>query len=371
MESAGLRNPLELSSYIKSKVNDTDEFYIFIDEIQFCQSIPNPSLKGDFITFYDVLNSLLIKGNLDVYITGSNSRMLSSDILTELRGRGDEIRVFPLSFHEFYSARGGDRKEAFNEYMIFGGMPMTMTRATAESKTDYLKRLFDETYFKDIIERRHIGKADALSEITDCLCSVTGSLTNVHNLADTINSAGQRRNGDRISDGTVKSYMDYLNDAFLFSEAKRYDVRGRKYFEYQSKFYCVDHGLRNARINMRKNEEPHIMENIIYNDLIMRGCNADVGVAESYTKDSSGKTQRITREIDFVVNNGNSQCYIQSAFDMSSKEKQDSELKPFSIINDSFRKIVVTKDESIPWFDDNGILHIGIYDFLMRKDAIL
>lgn len=364
------RNPNELAKYVEGKINDREEFYIFIDEIQFCKKIPNPDLEREFITFYDVLNGFLRKKNLDIYITGSNSKMLSTDILTEFRGRGDEVRIYPLSFKEFYGAKGGDKNSALNEYMLFGGMPLVLNRPSAESKISYLKQLFEETYFKDIVERKHIEREDILSNLTDCLCSSTGSLTNIHNLAGTINSVQHNKKDSLVTDPTIKTYVDHLKDAFLFNEAKRYDVRGKKYFESQSKFYCIDPGLRNVRLNMRQNEESHIMENIIYNDLIQRGCAVDVGVVESFTKDKNGKTARVVREIDFVVNNGNNQCYIQSAFEMTDPEKQLSELKPFSIINNSFKKIVITRNELMPWYDENGIYHIGLIDFLLRNEAI-
>ncbi len=363
------RNPIELSNYIEEKIDDSNQFYVFIDEIQFCKKIPNPNLEGEFITFYDVLNELLHKRNLDIYITGSNSKMLSTDILTEFRGRGDEIRIHPLSFKEFYTAKGGDKNTALNEYLLFGGLPLILNRPSIESKISYLKQLFEETYLKDIVERKKIEREDVLSDLTNCLCSVTGSLTNIHNLTGTINSVFHSKKENQITDPTVKNYVDYLKDAFLFSEAKRYDVRGKKYFEFQSKFYCVDCGLRNVRLNMRQNEESHIMENVIYNDLIQRGFSVDVGVVESFTK-TNGKTERIVREIDFVVNNGNSQCYIQSAFEMSSTEKIQTELKPFSIVNDSFKKIVVTRNELLPWYDENGIFHIGLVDFLLTEDFL-
>lgn len=364
------RNPNELAIYVEERINGKELFFVFIDEIQFCKKIPNPDLEGDFITFYDVLNGFLQKKNLDVYITGSNSKMLSSDILTEFRGRGDEIRVFPLSFKEFYTAKGGDKNDALNEYMLFGGMPLILNRPSPELKITYLKQLFEETYFKDIIERKRIEREDILSNLTDCLCSSTGSLTNIHKLTATINSVHHNKKDTLVSDPTIKAYVDYLKDAFLFSEAKRYDVRGKKYFHSLSKFYCVDQGLRNVRLNMRQNEESHIMENVIYNDLIQRGCSVDVGVVESFTKGSSGKTERVVREIDFVVNNGNNQCYIQSAFEMRTPEKQISELKPFSIVNNSFKKILITRNELMPWYDENGIYHIGLIDFLLREETI-
>lgn len=364
------RNPNELAKYVEDRINNKDQFFLLIDEIQFCKKVPNPYLDGEFITFYDVLNGFLQRKNLDIYITGSNSKMLSSDILTEFRGRGDEVRIFPLSFKEFYAAKGGDKNAALNEFMLFGGLPLVLDRPSPESKIAYLKQLFDETYFKDIVERKHIEREDILSNITDCLCSSTGSLTNIHNLAATINSVQHNKKGSLVTDPTVKAYVNHLKDAFLFSEAKRYDVRGRQYFESKVKFYCVDQGLRNARLNMRQNEESHIMENVIYNDLVQRGCSVDVGVVESFTKDSNDKTERVVREIDFVVNSGNSQCYIQSAFEMGTPEKQVAELKPFNIINNSFKKIVVTRNELMPWYDENGIYHIGLIDFLLRDDAI-
>ena len=364
------RNPNELAKYVEERTNRKDEFFIFIDEIQFCRKIPNPDLEGDFITFYDVLNGFLQKKNLAIYITGSNSKMLSSDILTEFRGRGDEIRVFPLSFKEFYTAKGGDKGTALNEYLLFGGMPLILSRPSTEAKTSYLKQLFEETYFKDIVERKHIEREEILSNLTDCLCSSTGSLTNIHNIVSAINSVQHNKKNTLVTDPTIKSYVDHLKDAFLFSEAKRYDVRGKKYFESQSKFYCIDHGLRNVRLNMRQNEESHIMENIIYNDLIQRGCSVDIGLVESFTKDEAGKTERVVREIDFVVNKGNNQCYIQSAFAMTTPEKQEAELKPFSIINNSFKKIVITRNDLLPWYDENGIYHTGLIDFLLRNEAI-
>jgi len=364
------RNPNELAKYVEERTIEKKEYYIFIDEIQLCGKIPNPYLGGDYITFYDVLNGFLQKKNLDIYITGSNSKMLSTDILTEFRGRGDEIRVFPLSFREFYEAKGESKEAAFNEYMLFGGMPLVLNYTSVETKISYLKQLFEETYFKDIIERKHIEREDILSNLTDCLCSSVGSLTNIHNLTATINSVQHNKKDNTITDPTIKAYIDYLKDSFLFSEAKRYNVRGKSYFSSQSKFYCIDQGLRNVRLNMRQNEESHIIENIIYNDLIQRGCAVDVGVVESFSKDESNKTKRTVREIDFVVNSGNNQCYIQSAFEMPTKEKQEAELKPFSIVNNSFKKIIVTKNELMPWYDNNGIYHIGIIDFLLRDSAI-
>ena len=249
-------------------------------------------------------------------------------------------------------------------------MPLILSKPSPEARTTYLKQLFEETYFKDIVERKHIEREDILSNLTDSLCSSIGSLTNIHNIVSAINSVQHNKKNTLVTDPTIKSYVDHLKDAFLFSEAKRYDVRGKKYFESQSKFYCIDHGLRNVRLNMRQNEESHIMENVIYNDLIQRGCSVDIGLVESFTKDKAGKTERVVREIDFVVNKGNNQCYIQSAFAMTTPEKQEAELKPFSIINNSFKKIVITRNELLPWYDENGIYHTGLTDFLLRNEAI-
>lgn len=364
------RNPEELAKYIKERIDDKKEYYVFIDEIQYCKKIPNKYVDGEYITFYDVLNGFLQKKNLDIYITGSNSKMLSSDILTQFRGRGDEVRVFPLSFREFYTARGGDKNDALDEYMLYGGMPLVLNRPTQESKIAYLKQLFEETYLKDIVDRNQVEREDILSNLVDVLCSSAGSPTNIHNLAATINSVQHNKKESLVSDPTINTYVNHLKNAFLFSEAKRYDVRGKRYFDTNSKLYCVDQGLRNARLNMRQIEETRIMENIIYNDLLSRGYAVDVGVVESYTKDENDKTKRISREIDFVVNNGNNRCYIQSAYALSSDEKREQELKPFSIINNSFRKIIITRSGLSPWYDDNGIYHIGLIDFLLQDSVI-
>ena len=361
------RNPNELAKYVEERINTVDQFFIFIDEIQFCKKIPNPDLEGEFITFYDVLNGFLQKKNLDIYITGSNSKMLSSDILTEFRGRGDEVRIFPLSFKEFYAAKGGDKHAALNEYMLFGGMPLVLNRPSPESKIAYLKQLFEETYFKDIIERKQIEREDILSNLTDCLSSSTGSLTNIHKLAATINSVQHNKKHSLVTDPTIKAYVDHLKDAFLFSEAKRYDVRGKKYFESQSKFYCIDHGLRNARLNMRQNEESHIMENVIYNDLIQRGCSVDVGVVEYNHIDENGKKVRSQLEDDFVVNQTEKRYYIQSALTVADEDKRKQEVNSLNRIDDSYTKIVVVRDNVVPWTDDKGVQYINIEDFLLDK----
>lgn len=367
---ASLRNPLKLSEYIKSKISEDQDYFIFIDEIQLVKKVKNRDVEGDHITFYDVLNGLLAKKNLDIYVTGSNSKMLSKDVLTEFRGRGDEVKVYPLSFREFYSAKGGSKEDSLKEYMLYGGMPFILSRPSAESKISYLKNLFEETYLKDIVERNRIRDQELLGSLIDEICSATGSLTNSTKLANTINSRYQNRKDNKVNNNTVASYLSHLENAFLFKEAKRYDIRGKQYFNSNSKFYCVDVGLRNVRLNMRQNEETHIMENIVFNDLAQRGYSVDVGVLESFSKGANGKTVRSTREIDFVVNYGNAQCYIQSAYRMDTPEKERAELLPFNIVGNSFKKIVITRNGLSPWYDDNGIYHIGLCDFLLKESIL-
>ena len=367
---ASLRNPLKLSEYIKSKISEDQDYFIFIDEIQLVKKVKNRDVEGDHITFYDVLNGLLAKKNLDIYVTGSNSKMLSKDVLTEFRGRGDEVKVYPLSFREFYSAKGGSKEDSLKEYMLYGGMPFILSRPSAESKISYLKNLFEETYLKDIVERNRIRDQELLGSLIDEICSATGSLTNSTKLANTINSRYQNRKDNKVNNNTVASYLSHLENAFLFKEAKRYDIRGKQYFNSNNKFYCVDVGLRNVRLNMRQNEETHIMENIVFNDLVQRGYSVDVGVLESFSKGANGKTVRSTREIDFVVNYGNAQCYIQSAYRMDTPEKERAELLPFNIVGNSFKKIVITRNGLSPWYDDNGIYHIGLCDFLLKESIL-
>lgn len=367
---ASLRNPLKLSEYIKSKISEDQDYFIFIDEIQLVKKVKNRDVEGDHITFYDVLNGLLAKKNLDIYVTGSNSKMLSKDVLTEFRGRGDEVKVYPLSFREFYSAKGGSKEDSLKEYMLYGGMPFILSRPSAESKISYLKNLFEETYLKDIVERNRIRDQELLGSLIDEICSATGSLTNSTKLANTINSRYQNRKDNKVNNNTVASYLSHLENAFLFMESKRYDIRGKQYFNSNSKFYCVDVGLRNVRLNMRQNEETHIMENIVFNDLVQRGYSVDVGALESFSKGANGKTVRSTREIDFVVNYGNAQCYIQSAYRMDTPEKERAELLPFNIIGNSFKKIVITRNGLSPWYDDNGIYHIGLCDFLLKESIL-
>lgn len=361
------RNPLELCSYVRGIVEvSEDRFYLFVDEIQMSDEVPNPyNPDGKSITFYDALNDLKGISNLDVYVTGSNSRMLSSDILTEFRGRSDEVRVHPLSFSEYYAAVGGDKADAFDNYAFFGGMPLVLSRPDDEARMAYLKSLFSEVYLKDIVERKKITREDVLSDILDLLCSSVGSLTNPTNVANSINSMQKRKGENKVSQNTVKSYMGHLEDAFLFSECKRYDVKGRAYFEYPNKYYCEDIGLRNARIGFRQQEMTHIMENIVYNELIIRRCSVDVGVVYSNEKEDNRKQKRVTREIDFIASKGGRKVYIQSAYALGTDEKAAAEMKPFSLTGDSFPKIIVRQDIRKRWYDDTGVLNIGIIDFLL------
>lgn len=362
------RNPLELSSFVRETVEGKkEEYYLFVDEIQMSDEVPNPyNGSGKKITFYDALNDLRSLPNLDVYVTGSNSKMLSSDILTEFRGRSDEIRVHPLSFAEYYSAVGGDKSEAFDDYSFYGGMPLIISRPDDGAKMNYLKSLFSEVYIKDIAERKRIERQDVLEMIIDLLCSSIGSLTNPNKIADTLRS----KQTAGVSPNTIRAYIGHLEDAFLFSESKRYDVKGKSYFDSPNKYYCEDLGLRNARIGFRQQEITHIMENIIYNELVIRGFCVDVGVVFARTVNENGNSVRTPREIDFIVTSGSKKTYIQSAYSMPTEEKREAELRPFALTGDSFPKIVVRKDIGKRWYDEKGILNINIIDFLLDKELI-
>ena len=362
------RDPLHLSSYIREKLSGTtEEHYLFIDEIQMSDEVPNPyNPEGKKISFYDALNDLRSITNLDVYVTGSNSKMLSSDILTEFRGRSDEIRVHPLSFSEYYSAVGGDKNEAFDDYAFYGGMPLVLSRPNELAKMQYLKSLFSEVYIKDIVERKKIERQDILEQILDLLCSSIGSLTNPAKLANTL----QSKQGISVSPNTIRAYIGHLEDAFLFSESKRYDVKGKAYFDSPNKYYCEDIGLRNARIGFRQQEMTHIMENILYNELMVRQFSVDVGVVYAREKNEKGNSVRTAREIDFVVNSGGKRTYIQSAYAMPTEEKTEIELRPFSLTGDSFPKVLVRRDIGKRWYDDYGVLHINLIDFLLDKTVI-
>lgn len=362
------RNPLELAAFVRGKAEGASaQFYLFVDEIQMSDSVRNPyNPDGKNITFYDALNDLRSLPNLDVYVTGSNSKMLSKDILTEFRGRSDEIRVHPLSFAEFYSAVSGDKEDAFESYAFYGGMPLVLSRPNDTAKANYLSSLVSEVYIKDIVERKKIEREDILGQLLDLLCSSVGSLTNPKKIADTLRS----KTGEDFSQNTVSNYIDHLEDAFLFSESKRFDVKGRKYFEYPYKYYCEDIGLRNARIGFRQQEMTHIMESIIYNELIIRGFSVDIGVVYSNEKNTSGGYSRFAREIDFIASKGGQKVYIQSAFALPDEDKAQQELRPFSLTGDCFPKIIVRKDIRKRWYDDNGVLNIGLTDFLLDSGVI-
>ena len=362
------RNPLELSSFVREMVEGKkEEYYLFVDEIQMSDEVPNPyNGSGKKITFYDALNDLRSLPNLDVYVTGSNSKMLSSDILTEFRGRSDEIRVHPLSFAEYYSAVGGDKSEAFDDYSFYGGMPLIISRPDDGAKMNYLKSLFSEVYIKDIAERKRIERQDVLEMIIDLLCSSIRSITNPNKIADTLRS----KQTAGVSPNTIRAYIGHLEDSFLFSESKRYDVKGKSYFDSPNKYYCEDLGLRNARIGFRQQEITHIMENIIYNELVIRGFSVDVGVVFARTVNEKGNSVRTPREIDFIVTSGSKKTYIQSAYSMPTEEKREAELRPFALTGDSFPKIVVRKDIGKRWYDEKGILNINIIDFLLDKELI-
>lgn len=362
------RDPLALAEYVRSKVEgQSEQFYLFVDEIQMSDEVKNPyNSEGKKITLYDALNDLRSLPNLDVYVTGSNSKMLSKDILTEFRGRSDEIQVHPLSFAEYYSAVRGDKEDAFEEYAFYGGMPLVLSRPNDTAKANYLTLLFSEVYIKDIVERKKIEREDVLGQLLDLLCSSVGSLTNPKKIADTLRS----KTGENIAQNTISAYINHLEDAFLFSEARRYDVKGRKYFEYPYKYYCEDIGLRNARIGFRQQEMTHIMENIIYNELIIRGFSVDVGVVYSNEKNANGSYSKTAREIDFIASKGGKKVYIQSAFALPDKEKTNQELRPFSLTGDSFPKIIVRKDIRKRWYDDSGVLNVGLTDFLLDETVI-
>lgn len=348
-ENKKYHNSKLLNEYIFSKIIDSDMYYVLIDEIQLTEG------------FEFVLNGLLYEKNIDVYVTGSNSRFLSSDIITEFRGRSDEVRIYPLSFAEFVNAFDGDRYEAWNEYVTYGGMPLILKQRTDEQKSKYLTSLYNLTYKKDIVDRNNIDKPDVLDTLINILASSVGSLTNPQKIYNTFVSNGITD----ISKNTIISYIDYLLDAFLIEKAERYDVKGKKYIQTPQKYYFADIGLRNAKLNFRQQEENHLMENIIYNELLIRGYNVDVGVVE--TREGNNRKQL---EVDFVCNQGNRRYYIQSALNLDTPEKTLQETKSLNNIGDSFKKIIVVKDNIKLWRNDDGILIIGIQEFLLNKNSL-
>lgn len=358
------RDSDELSKYIRGKIVNSDMYYILIDEVQY--AITKDELKNpESIRLYNVLNGLMRLRNVDIYVTGSNSKMLTKDVLTAFRGRGDEIKIYPISFKEFYSLEGGDKSDAYEEYALYGGMPLVLSKKNDVEKMRYLQNLFTEVYFKDIEERYDIEMSDVLSELTDDLCSSVGSLTNASKIAKTLQSV----KNIKASSTTISRYLNYLIESYLFSNAKRYDVKGKKYFEYPSKYYCTDIGLRNARLNFRQQEETHIMENIIYNELLCREYSVDVGVVEIVETNAGERTKKQC-EIDFVVNKGSKKYYIQSALNVSDASKLETELRPLKNTKDFFKKIIVSKTSMRHWTDDDGILHVGLYEFLLNENSL-
>ena len=358
------RDPDELSKYIRGKIVNKDMYYILIDEVQYAIS-KNELKNPDNIRLYNVLNGLMRLRNVDIYVTGSNSKMLTKDVLTAFRGRGDEVKIYPISFKEYYSFVGGDKSDAYEEYALYGGMPLVLSKKSDAEKISYLQNLFSEVYFKDITERYDIELPDVLSELTDDLCSSIGSLTNASKIANTLRAV----KNIKVTSTTVSNYLNYLIESFLFSNAKRYDVKGKKYFEYPSKYYCTDIGLRNARLNFRQQEETHIMENIIYNELLCRECSVDVGVVE-IVESHDGKRTKKQCEIDFVVNRGTKKYYIQSSLNVSEPSKLETELRPLKNTKDFFKKIIISKTAMKPWTDEEGILHLGLYEFLLNENSL-
>ena len=353
------RNPIVLADYVEKILSGKlEQYYLFIDEVQFCYSVPDPDNAGYEITLYDMLNELKDYKNLDVYVTGSNSKMLSKDISTEFRGRSSQIRVFPLSFSEYNEAVGGDWRDNLEHYMIYGGMPYLLQLKNDEQRVTYLSSLFDEVYIKDIVERNSIERVDIMNDILNVLSSLMSSLTNPLNITNTLKSV----KNEKLSVNTVSSYIEYCKDSFLVAEAKRYDVKGKHYFDYPNKYYFTDVGLRNARLGFRQIDTGHIMENIIYNELVLRGYSVDVGVVVDRTKG-----QNAQKEIDFVVNNVDKRIYIQSALRMDEDEEVNAELKSLLLAKDFFKKIIIRMDIPRSFYDENGIFHCTLIDFLLER----
>lgn len=348
------RDPDTILDYIESCIADREQYYILLDEVQMLSE------------FEEVLNSLLHIGNVDVYVTGSNSKFLSKDVITEFRGRGDEIHIYPLTFKEFMQVYEGDIYHGWAEYIVYGGLPLTVTMKTEEQKIHYLTRLFDETYLKDIVERHHIEKSQELEDLVNVLASAIGSLTNAPRIEATFQSVIR----SDISANTIRQYIEHLEDAFVINKANRYNVKGRKYIGTPVKYYFEDVGLRNARLGFRQIEETHLMENIVYNELRSRGYSVDVGVVEKRGVNQAGIAERTQLEIDFVANLGSKRYYIQSAFSMPTEEKQMQEKASLLRVNDSFKKIIVVKDVVNVTRDENGITTMSIYDFLLKENSL-
>ena len=370
IDNAKYRNPLELNKVVKERMPDKDKrYYVFIDEIQFVTEIQNPYVDdpNEKLTFIDVVLGLMKLPNADIYVTGSNSKMLSSDILTQFRDRGDEIRVNPLSFAEVFENYEGDKRGVWRDYYTYGGMPLVWTMETHEEKSRYLRDLFSRTYINDVLERHQVkNDAEVLEILLNVLASGIGSLTNPSRLSNTFASERQIK----IAPDTIDKYIGYFLEAFLIQKAERYDVKGRKYIKTPVKYYYSDPGLRNARLGFRQLEETHLMENVLYNDLVRRGFDVDVGVVEQNVKDDAGKNVRKQLEVDFVVNRGDERYYIQSALTIDDPDKREQEIASLKRIPDSFKKIVVVRDYIKPWQDENGIQYVGIEDFLLDEGFI-
>ncbi|MBQ2398090.1 MAG: ATP-binding protein [Bacteroidales bacterium] len=366
------RNPLELGNYIRDRVSDKKtDYYILLDEIQMVESIDNPFLpKGSSakITFVDVLLGLKSLPNVDVYVTGSNSKMLSSDVATAFRDRGEQIHITPLTYEEFYAAYPNDKRYAWREFMTYGGMPFVLHKNTHEEKSKYLQDLFRLTYIKDVIERNRLrANVEVIDELLNVVASSVGSLSNPSRLSNTFQSV----KGLKIKNETISSYLDCFIDAYILSKAYRYDIKGRSYIDTPLKYYFTDIGLRNARLNFRQQEENHIMENILYNELIARDFNIDVGVVEYNHLDENGKKVRSQLEVDFVVNKTDKRYYIQSALTVANEEKRKQETNSLNRIDDSYTKIVIVRDNILPWIDDKGVQYINIEDFLLERINVL
>ena len=338
-----------LDQYIHSLIHDNEMHYLILDEIQLVDG------------FEWLLNGLLYEKNIDIYVTGSNSRFLSSDIITEFRGRGDQVRIHPLSFCEYYSAALGDKNESLNEYLTYGGLPPVMAQKGDMGKSRYLTDLFSQTYLKDIVARNRVQRTDILDALVYMLASAVGSLTNPQKLFDTFKSKGEKE----LSLGTLNSYLSHLENAFIVEKAMKYDVKGKKYIGTPFKFYFEDLGLRNAKLNFRQQEETHLMENVIYNELVIRGYNVDVGIVTLREEQ-----KRIQTEVDFVCNAGNQRYYVQSALNLSGEEKTDQEMRPLRHIPDSFKKIIVVRNQIKPWRTDDGFLVVGLIDFLLNQNSL-
>lgn len=370
------RNPNVLYEYIIDKACDEEKrYYVFIDEIQLSIKVKNTDIDESLVseddkdmlytTFYDILNDLMARKNLDIYVTGSNSKMLSSDIVTNFRDRGSEIKVYPLSFKEYYEVSGLEKADALEEYLTYGGMPSAVLEQSESEKQKYLYDLHKNVYIKDIVERYNLKDDEVLDALIDSLYSAVGSLTNTHNLANTAGSLMKRK----TSDHTIKNYINYLEDAYLFLGTKRYDIKGKKYFDNTQKYYSIDMGLRNAKLNFRQQEKSHLMENLIYIELIRRGYRVDVGVVE-LTRVIDGKKKQSQYEIDFIVNTGREKIYIQSALNVDTVEKKNQETFSLKNSGDFFKKMVILDGNSKLWTDDDGIMYVGVIPFLLEESII-